>query len=398
MKIIDTIKLAFKNAIRGKSKTFLCAIAVCVGVSSIYIMGEIASNAKSQIDTQIKKAGMGGIMIYAENEINSSLSAEKIIDLRKSVPELTAAMPIFIDYGECQLRTTRETMVLWGIDSQFRDIFSVELLHGRLPTAADVRAGAKVAVIEDTFAEKTYFRTNVVGKKLKLIGENSSSEFTVVGVITSQKSGVNALIGGDKLPSFVYAPYTAVQNHSGARATTSLAIACDEGFEPAVAAASAVKQLQIQQQGAKYKAENISGYVAQFSEIAAIISVVITLIGGITLAVGGIGVMNSMISAVDSRKKEIGIYLAIGAQKRDIVLCYLFEAIFICFAGGIAGALIGSLLLKLGAGFLGVQINLSFGFLVVTELLACVCGMLFGIIPAIKASNMNPIAAIRDEG
>lgn len=396
MKIRDTIKLAFKNAVRGKSKTFLCAVAVCVGVSSIYIMGEVSSNAKIQINSAIEKAGMGGIMVYERGENTHGVTAEKIRQLPSVIDEISAAMPIFVEYGDYKLRATSGNMVLWGIDEQFQDIFSVEVLYGRLPNQDDIRGRAKVAVVEDTMAQAAYGRTNIVGKQIRLTGDGPDTMHTIIGVITSQKTGVNAIIGGDKLPSFVYAPYTSVQT-SGNSTTSQLAVACGAGFSSEDAITKTIRHLEISQNGAKFSAENISGYVDQFSSITAIVSLVLTLLGSITLFVGGIGVMNSMISAVDSRKKEIGIYLAIGAQKHDIVLCYLFEAVFICLAGGIVGAISGAAILKGISSLVGINVELSFGFLAITLLSACACGILFGILPAIKAAGMKPIAAIREE-
>lgn len=396
MKIRDTIKLAFKNAVRGKSKTFLCAVAVCVGVSSIYIMGAVSSNAKIQIDNAIEKAGMGGIMVFESGENAHGISADEIRQLPSVIDEISAAMPVFVEYGDYKLRNTRGNMVMWGIDEQFEDIFSVDVLYGRLPSQDDVRGHAKVAVVEDTMAQAAYGRVNIVGKKIMLSGDGPDTMHTIIGVITSQKSGVNAIIGGDKLPSFVYAPYTSVQSSSGST-TSQLAVACGAGVSPDDAIKKTIRRLEATQNGARFNAENISGYVDQFSSITAIVSLVLTLLGSITLFVGGIGVMNSMISAVDSRKKEIGIYLAIGAQKHDIVLCYLFEAVFICLAGGIVGAISGAIILKTVTSLVGITLELSLGFLAVTLLSACVCGMLFGILPAIKAAGMKPIAAIREE-
>ena len=132
-----------------------------------------------------------------------------------------------------------------------------------------------------------------------------------------------------------------------------------------------------------------------FSSILQMVSVLITLIGGISLLVGGIGVMNSMIAAVEGRRREIGIYMAIGARRRDIVGCYLLESILICLFGGIAGGIFGGGLLFLGAHALGVALEFHLRYLLLAESAALGCGLLFGILPAFRAANMSPIAAMR---
>ena len=127
------------------------------------------------------------------------------------------------------------------------------------------------------------------------------------------------------------------------------------------------------------------------------VSLLITAIGGIGLLVGGIGVMNSMTAAVESRRKEIGIYLAIGAQKKDIIGSYLMEAVIVCLLGGLAGGLLGWGLLFAGEKLLGIPVQFHWEYLLLAEGAAGFCGILFGILPARKAAAMHPIDAIRRE-
>ena len=397
MKWCDVAGLALKNALRGRNKTFLCALAVCVGIASVYIMCEISFNAQQQITDQIEKSGMGGIMVFAEGGDKAQLKADDIRALPESVPQLKAAMPIFSKYGTFKLRNQKGNMMLWGVDEQLAEIFNVQLLHGRLPSAEDVRECAKVAVVEETLALKAYQRENVVGKHITLTLDSMRESYEIIGVITSQKSGINALIGGDKLPTFVYVPYTTSNLYTGMQSTGQMALSCETGSDAEAATAFALQQLAHQNPDVKFSAENISGYVDTFSSILQTVSALVTLIGGISLLVGGIGVMNSMIAAIESRKKEIGIYLAIGAQKKDIIGCYLLEAVIICLMGGLAGGTIGSGLLYVGARLIDMPFQFHFEYLLLAEIAAALCGVLFGILPAYRASKMSPIAAIRSE-
>ena len=151
--------------------------------------------------------------------------------------------------------------------------------------------------------------------------------------------------------------------------------------------AFALNQLSRQTNGASFKAENVSGYIDTFSSILQTVSLLITAIGGIGLLVGGIGVMNSMTAAVESRRKEIGIYLAIGAQKKDIIGSYLMEAVIVCLLGGLTGGLLGWGLLFAGEKLLGIPVQFHWGYLLLAEGAAGFCGILFGILPARKAAE-----------
>ena len=113
--------------------------------------------------------------------------------------------------------------------------------------------------------------------------------------------------------------------------------------------------------------------------------------------VGGVGVMNSLVAAIENRKKEIGIYLAIGARPRDIVRCYLLEAVILCLLGGLAGGMTGAGLLWAGGKALGVKLTFHLRYLLLAEAAAGGCGLLFGALPAKRAARLSPIEAIRSE-
>ena len=110
--------LALKNALRARQKTFLCALAVCVGIASVYMICEISRNARDQIARQVAQSGLSGIMVFGKEE-QGQMTAEEIRALPQSVPGLKAAMPLFSQYGSCKLRDEKHNMLLWGVDEQF---------------------------------------------------------------------------------------------------------------------------------------------------------------------------------------------------------------------------------------------------------------------------------------
>ena len=294
--------LALKNALRSRQKTFFCALAVCVGIASVYMICEISRNARDQITQQVEQSGLSGIMVFGKEE-QGMMAAEEIRALPQSVPGLKAAMPLFSQYGSCKLREEKRNMLLWGVDEQFSSIFHVQVKYGRLPSQEDVRLCQKVAVIEDTMALEAYGRENVVGKEIWISTDQLTESYQIIGVIASQKSGVSALIGENTLPAFVYVPYTTANLFSGVSSTNQLALAAQDEADAEAVTAFALDQLSRQTDGASFKAENVSGYIDTFSSILQTVSLLITAIGGIGLLVGGIGVMNSMTAAVGKPEK-----------------------------------------------------------------------------------------------
>ena len=397
MKARDIGALALKNVLRARWKTVLCALAVCVGAASAYLVGEISANARQTIVDEMEKSGLGGMMIFSEGAEKEELRVQQILELPRQNPKIKAAMPVFMDYGSYQLKGKRGSAAIWGIDQQFSDIFPVEVKYGRLPGAGEVRQGARVAVVEDALAQKVYHRENIIGKEITIYRDSIGESYEIIGVIRSQKRGLEGLMGGGKLPVFLYTPYTADIRYSSQQPAERLAISCQDGEDLEAVTAAAVRSLSRQNQGGKFSSENISGYLDSFSAILSAVSLMIAAIGGVSLIVGGVGVMNSMVSAIENRKKEIGIYLAVGARPRDIVLCYLLEAVIICLLGGLAGGAVGAGLLWVGGKLLGATIVFHLRYLLLAQLAAGGCGLLFGALPARRAARLSPIDAIRCE-
>lgn len=396
MKNLDMWALAWKNAVRGKWRTFLCALSIGVGVLAVYLIGQVSFGMKNQVENEIEKTGMRGVMVYASGE-SAKLTAEQIRSLSTDIPNVSAAIPIYSKYGSVHLRNEKEKAMIWGIDEQFPRVFGIELLHGRLPTKADVAAGLPVAVIEDSLAKKIYRRTNIVGKRLQLQVDGFKQNFEIIGVIVSQKEGITSMIGGDQIPTFVYVPHPSMELLGCGNTTEQLAFSCDESADKEAVSAMVIHKLQYLAQNSTFSSENIDGYIRKFKSLLNLITMGITAIGLITLFVGGIGVMNSMTSAVDRRKKEIGIYMAIGAGKREILCCYLYESILICAMGGAAGGALGVAILKAIEAMIGFHLGGGMVFLLITEALTVLCGILFGFLPARRAAVMSPIDAIRSE-
>lgn len=390
----DLWALAAGNVRRGGTNSLLCSLAVCVAICSICTISGLGNAAQNAVISEVEQTGLGGLALYASIDGYIFGNAE-LQAVSNSVPEIAAAMPLSLQYGYASLRGQSYAAGICGVDDQLPSIFHLQLLHGRMLQKNDISSAANVVLIDRTLAETLYQRENITGKWLTVGIGNNYEQFEIIGILDSQTEGLSYLSGG-RVPHILYIPYSALDHMVGAATTDKLAISCFAGTDETSAAQSAIRQLQATAPDIEFKYENLGGYTEVFKSIVKIITIFISAVAAISMVVGGIGVMNSMVSSAEKRTREIGVYMALGATRRDILRCFLWEAIFICLLGGLLGGGISLVVFVLLQHFFHLQINL------LSSVLACIigagiCGVIFGIIPARKACRLNPIDAIRDE-
>ena len=267
------------------------------------------------------------------------------------------------------------------------------MIHGSLPSLQQIRSGEKIVVIDEDFAQKAYQRTNVVGKKLGVTVNGISEKMEICAVIRSQSASISTLLGG-QLPYLIYLPHTTLAEISGSVTTDKLVVSMK--VEDQTSIENIQKKLNRQFEGT-YQYENLNHYLDSFHVIMDAISLLISGIAGISVVVGGIGVMNSMVSAVETRTREIGIYRALGAKKRTILQTFVLEAVLLCLTGGICGITLSKISIHIIEALLRIQIQFQWNVVIASLGLSVICGILFGMMPAMRAARLDPIKAIRSE-
>ncbi len=392
MLIRDVLKLSAINAFRGRTRTILTILSVTIGIASVLLVSSIGTSGEAVIIREIEKLGLEGVSVY-KNEMGSGtiLTAADVEKLKSRFKEIEAAIPIVVEIGSFKMNRTEGSSVLLGVGGAADSVYDVKILHGKIPKESDVISKKRIAVIDDELAMKTYKRTNVVGKKI-LIGINGKNEeFEVFGVIRSQKDGINKFFGNN-IPDFVYLPYTVLNEMRNKNEITQISIKSSNKGTDGSNFADYLNKIKGEE---AYLSENVSTKMEEIKSITGLISLLITTIAAIALCVAGIGIMNSMFSSCTERRREIGVCMAIGAGFGDILMCFLFEAIIISILGGFAGAAIGIL----GGSAVSKILNLQYEFnlitLVVAEIISVLFGIVFSIMPAIKAARLDPIKALR---
>lgn len=392
MRINDIIRLAYKNVMSSRIKGILSVISVCIGIASVALVSGIGWGVSKQIDDELSRINTGATVLQTAND---TFGDDEIYTI-KNTSGIKGAGPLIFEFGKLYAKTQSMDTLVVGIDKDFSEIFDIKTLHGFELGKEEKAFENYQVIVDDELAEKLYYRTNIIGKKIQLGYGQGVREYEVVGVIQSPKAGVETLIG-QKFPAMVYIPYQTVNDTYGENKVSIVALTCENEDEYDEITSTLVRKLNYNSDGGKYQLENISSYAEMVSEITDIVAIMISCVAGISVIVGGIGMMSSMISNIESRKTEIGIYMALGINRKDILRIYICESVMISAAGGLLGIMISIAAVYFVERMGIVNVNLDATALAVSYIIAVLWGIMFGYIPAKKAASLRPMDAIRWE-
>lgn len=379
---------AYKNITRRKFRSLLTMSSIAIGVFSMTIITIIGDIGKASINYEMESMGVNGICISANTVLESGFSGTdlQLISDHKNVIEAT---PFSNNLTTIEIKNTQIKAMVWGVDSNVQNVVSMELLYGRLITKADVSSNARVCVVDKEFAQNTYGRENIVSKTLTIQVDGINSDFEIIGVVETGGNILSSLMG-DIVPTFMYIPYTTSSGFS--QIIAKLEVTANEE-NVATQLGSQIGYTYGVENAIRY--ENLNKQKDNFNMIVDIITMILTIIGSISLLVAGLSIMTVMTMTVTERTKEIGIKKSIGAKKLDILAEFLLEALLLSLFGSIIGAGIGVLTCGIVCYIMNINLvvnTTSIGFFVIFSL---VTSLIFGIYPALKASSLNPVEALR---
>ncbi|MCI2082517.1 MAG: ABC transporter permease [Bacteroidales bacterium] len=400
----NLIKIALKALGSNRMRTFLTMLGIIIGVGSVITMLAIGTGSKQSIRSEIGSMGTNVIMVMPGNghfggvrQSASSMQTLKLSDYRSLANEtsyLSHITPVVDASGQAIFGAENTPTTLYGVNGEYLDIHGYALSEGTVFTDEDIKKSAKVCLIGATVAKNLFGKEDPLGKVIRF----SKIPFKIIGVLESKGSNTMGMDQDDLL----LAPYTTVQKRILAitylNAIHASAISEDYSTQ---AINEITKILQINH-GIEIGEENdfnvrsMQEMLKTMSSVMDLLTILLGCVAGISLIVGGIGIMNIMYVSVTERTKEIGLRMAIGAKGKYIMIQFLIEAIFISVLGGIIGVIIGILAAKI-IELLGTPTSVS-AFSIVLSFLVCVfTGIFFGWYPARKAARLNPIDAIRYE-
>lgn len=406
MKITNLLRIAWRAIQRNKMRTFLTMLGIIIGVASVIAMLAIGEGSKQSIQSQIK--GMGSNMITIrpisnvtggarmDNTSIQSLTDQDLKALMKQTEYINAVSPFVSSRGQVINGPYNWSTSMQGVYPEYLFIRGWPLQEGIPFTSQDVKSAAKVCLVGQTVIKNIFpDGEEVLGKTIRF----KKIPFKIIGVLS--KKGENTF--GQDQDDVILTPISTVQKRilSTTYFQTIFASAIDENSTDE----AALEIQQILRTSHKLQKETDDDFTVRtqaelintFSTTSRTLTVLLTVIAGISLIVGGIGIMNIMYVSVTERTKEIGLRMSIGANGMDILMQFLIEAIMISITGGLIGVLLGITTTKLVTHFMDWPTLITQSSVVLSFLVCFVTGVFFGYYPALKASNMNPIEALRYE-
>lgn len=406
MQLAQTVSMAFKAISGNKARAFLTMLGVIIGVMSVIVLiaigqGTTASVTESiasmgtnllTVSIQTRRVGMGmpggfggfgggsssgkGTVILTLDDI---LTLEDDASIQCVSPTTSGSLTV-------KAGSTNTTATVMGVLPAYAQIVNQGVQSGRYIIDADVDNRSAVCVIGPDLAEDLFGNTNVVGNTLHIDGR----KFKIVGVLESKGTSM----GGSSDDRLIL-PFTLAQRMLDSTTISSIYISAVDSAS-VDAAQEVVERFLYKkyQNDSTYSVMNQTQMLETANETASTLSLMLGGIAGISLLVGGIGIMNIMLVSVTERTREIGIRKAIGAKRKNILLQFLIESIVISGMGGLLGLGAGYLLMRLLEDMLGMTLTMSAGVAELAIGFSMAVGVIFGLYPADKASKLKPIDAL----
>jgi len=404
MSVLMTVRIAIKALARHKLRTSLTMLGMIIGVGAVITMVAIGSGAQAAIEEQIRGGGTNMIMIFPGSMTTGG--ARGGFGLAKLTPDDAAVIASVPDVEFVSEGVQTRQQVIYGAQNWGTNIIGVNVgyqgvkswptLYGSFFSDHDVRVAAKVCVLGINVANALFGeQVDPTGATIRI----RNQLFRVLGVMTPK----GASTGGQNQDDQIFAPYTTVQKKltGNDRLTYILASARTAEVIPRAADLISLALLGAHDLDPEaepdFRLQTQDELIAVRTEASRTMTSLLAGIAGVSLLVGGIGIMNIMLVSVTERTREIGLRLAIGARSSDVLFQFLVEAVVISFVGGAAGIGLGYGLAELLSRYQGLPVIVPADAAATAVIFSGTIGVFFGFYPAQKASGLDPIEALRFE-
>ncbi len=407
MNFINLIRIAFKALLRNKLRAFLTMLGIIIGVASVIAMVAIGQGSKQSIQAQLSGMGSNMIVIRPNSNVTGgvrldatsvqTLTLNDVVALQKKSTYLSAVSPSATAKGQVIYGNNNWSTTIQGVNNFYLDtIRQWSLTAGNEFTDKDIASEAKVCLLGQTVVTNLFTNgENPVGKYIRF----AQIPFLVIGVLSPK--GANAF--GQDQDDIIIAPYTTVQKRILSTIYFQNIYASAKDESSTVQASTEISQILRDSHRLKstddddFAVRTMEELINTFSSTSQLLTILLAVIAGISLLVGGIGIMNIMYVSVTERTREIGLRMAIGATGWDILLQFLTEAIMISITGAVIGVMLGITASKLVTLFLSWPTLITEFSIILSFMVCVITGVFFGYYPAQKASRLDPIEALRYE-
>lgn len=402
MHFTENLKQAYKSLTANKLRSILTMIGIIMGVFSVVAIMAIGNAAEAFMKAEFNKYGANTISLkyrtsdLADNDLMTEKDINVILD---AVPEVVNISTYGYNNGSVKISDKTKSASIIGVTSQYTSFQTIDISFGRFINEEDINSNRKVAFVYDYFAKRYFGKVDVIGEEIKIINEsNDIIKLKIIGVQDTSDDPFASMMDNEEMPASVLMPLSTFQTYYNVDSVDGIDISIKEGEDIKGVGDKLVKLLEfIHQNKDKYITSSVQDFQATAGKVLGVISSILLLIAVITLVVGGIGIINILLVSVTERIREIGIRKALGARKKDIVLQFLTESIMMTGISGLIGILLGVICGAIISKIIKIPPVVDFKTIIFTFLGSVVLGIIFGVYPAKKAADLNPIESLRYE-
>lgn len=402
--MLEMLKEAFRSIAANKLRTALSMIGIIIGVAAVIAVVSVAEGTSQSIRQNLSAIGSNLILISpgftrggggrVSTSLSDLLTKEDAQRIQQLCPSVLYVTPM--QQGNFIVQYERQNTMsgVLAVYPQIFNMMNLKLQEGEYFTEEDENSRRKVAVIGREIADTLFPDGDAIGKTIKITSQSTRQNYRIIGVL--EKSGTLLFLNPDRS---ILVPFSAAENRLFRRSYVSSIVAQAYSEQTAAQAVSEIDSILYSkfQDQEKYRIVSQEAMLQTINQTMALLSFMLGSIAGISLLVGGIGIMNIMLVTVAERTREIGVRKAVGANRKHILIQFLLESIILTFVAGIIGVGVGIFLSK-GIALIGsIQTAVTPLVILIAVSVSIAVGVFFGVFPALKASKLNPVEALRYE-
>ncbi len=394
--MIQSFKMALKSIAGNKFRSFLTMLGIIIGVMALVILVSLVSGATGSVTDSISSLGNNLLTVTISDDKGSPVKLQTLNEwMEKDGIDLIA--PSGETSATARYEGNSGSITVYGTTPPYETINGLSILLGRFIKSSDVDNHTNVVVINETAATELIGYTDCIGEEVSLDG----IKYTVVGLLEDDEDSLTAVFGRGSIVAYI--PYTSLMRLSSEASSniTSFSVSAETDMATAEAAMTSLLMDRFDQDDDAFTVSSRDALEDAMSDVTSVLMILLGSIAGISLIVGGIGIMNIMLVTVTERTREIGIRKAIGAGRGVILQQFLLESVVLCMFGCVIGVFLSWAVLRIISvvvSSLSMSFSLEWNVVLIAVGFCFLIGIVFGLYPANKAAKMAPIDALRYDG